>query len=454
MKSSPRWQIGVCSWSIYNDLSILEKIKHYTGISTAHLHICPELGRENLDFIKSVIERGWNISCGMVSFDQEDYSTLDTIRQTGGIVPDQNWPENREKIFKAIDIFSDLSVPYLSFHFGFLDVNNEYLIERVKLLADHANSKAVVLLMETGQETADELAEFIETVDHPAIGINYDPANMILYGKVEPVKSFDKLKKWVKHIHIKDALPCEKTGRWGIEVPWGEGAVYSDRFLAEFESYYKGDSTDVLSKLEVCGLCDVIIETEQSFKNIPVFNDYRELVSSANPDIVVIATPTQTHFEIAKFALENDINVFVEKPIVSKLEQFKELLDIANNRKLNLMAGHIERYNPVSLKLREVLADFKDFPKTFNFARTQSHDPRIDDDIIVDKLIHDLDLSLFLFGNMLNYKVVDYKKYSGKIYELSLHTEHESGGGKIFVSRLENKDTHRKIDIKIEDKFI
>jgi len=100
-------------------------------------------------------------------------------------------------------------------------------------LAYHAHSKAVMLLMETGQETAEELAEFIEKVDHPAVGINFDPANMILYGKGEPVEALQLLKSLVKHVHIKDATASPNSGCWGKEVPWGQGLANSDRFLKE-----------------------------------------------------------------------------------------------------------------------------------------------------------------------------------------------------------------------------
>ena len=216
-------------------------LKKETGISTVHLQIRPELGKKNRDFIDQILNQGWHISCGMVAFEQEDYSTLETIKATGGIVPTQSWPNNKSKVCKAVDILSDIGVPYLSFHFGFLDTNNIDLLERVEALADHADSKGVMLLMETGQETADELADFMQKIDHPALGINFDPANMILYGKGEPAKSLEQLKSWVKHIHIKDALPSRQVGFWGTEVLWGDGKVNSDKFLKQLvEINYTG----------------------------------------------------------------------------------------------------------------------------------------------------------------------------------------------------------------------
>jgi len=83
----------------------------------------------------------------------------------------------------------------------------------------------------------------------------------------------------------------------------------------EFESYYKGDSVDILSKLEICGVCDLAVDRKLPLDDVPFFSDYRKLICFTDPDMVVITTPTQSHFEIAKFALKNKVNVFVEQTL-------------------------------------------------------------------------------------------------------------------------------------------
>ena len=179
-----------------------------------------------------------------------------------------------------------------------------------------------------------------------------------------------------------------------------------------------------------------------------------ELINSTNPDMVIVAAPTQTHFDIAKFALEKGVNVFVEKPIVFKSQEFNELLAIADKKQLKLIAGHVERYNPVSLKLRQLLEEKKLSKISFSFTRVQPHHWRIEDDIIIDKLIHDLDLSLFLFGGIKGYKILDYKKMAGQVYELNLKTEHRNGTGDIFVSWLKGDKVSRKLKIRADNIFI
>ncbi len=221
----------------------------------------------------------------------------------------------------------------------------------------------------------------------------------------------------------------------------------------EFENYYKGDSAEILSNIEICGVCDINKETIAPVKDIAFLDNYQELINSKKPDIVIIATPTSTHFEIARFALENKVNIFVEKPIVVETKQLDELIDIAKKNQVKLMAGHIERYNPVSLKLKELLIDYKDHVKKYHFTRVQLHDPRISDDIIDDKLIHDLDLSLFFFGEINAYHVIDYKIQSGQVYELTFGIEHKNASGKIFVSWLDNS-IRREIDLQVAGKKI
>ncbi len=217
------------------------------------------------------------------------------------------------------------------------------------------------------------------------------------------------------------------------------------------ESYYKGNAKDVLSRIEVCGLCDIVRSEDN--KGRPFYTDYRDLIRENRPDIAVIATPTDTHFEIARFALENGVNIFVEKPIVVHKAEFDELLGIASAKGLKIMAGHVERYNPVPFKLREMLGGLEKSEMRFRFTRSQPHDERIVDDIIVDKLIHDLDMSLFLFGPILNYEILAHKKYDGTVYELRLGLEHDNSEGEIFVSWLETGEVCRKLRMRAGEKL-
>ena len=227
------WPIGICSWCAGNDIEILDRLKNELGLEYIHLHITPALTKGS--FAADFIDHGWKVSCTMIDFVQEDYSTIETITRTGGIIPDEFWKNNCQRILDAINITADLHVKYLSFHAGFIESDIEKMRNRMILLADMAEKRDVILLMETGQESTHTLKHFLEQLAHPAIGVNFDPANMILYNTGKPVEAVMQLAPWIKHVHIKDATRSKVSGQWGLEVPWGDGQVGANEFLKALE---------------------------------------------------------------------------------------------------------------------------------------------------------------------------------------------------------------------------
>jgi len=229
------WPVGFCSWSLGNDFDKIKTLVGQTGLTHVHLAASPALAADGDKFLAAVKRLHLQVSATMIDFPQEDYSTLDSIKATGGIVPDNCWNENKQRVLDAVNLTVRLDVKFLTTHFGFLDLENpamaKKLLDRVKILADKAAKKSVILLMETGQETADELKTFLEKLNHPALAVNFDPANMILYNKGDPIQAVQTLARWIKHIHIKDAARTQTPGTWGAEVPWGKGQVGTAEFL-------------------------------------------------------------------------------------------------------------------------------------------------------------------------------------------------------------------------------
>jgi sugar phosphate isomerase/epimerase len=205
------------------------------GIDHVHLGVRGALGAEGDDYLTAVKKQNWTVSATMIDFPQEDYSTLESIKVTGGVAPDEYWEQSRELFLGAAEVTVKLGVKYLSMHAGFVDESDaayaKKFYDRIRTLADAAGEKDLMLLLETGQETAEELRHFMEELNHPAIGVNFDPANMILYDKGNPIEAVGVLAQWIKHIHIKDAIRTEQPGTWGAEVPWGEGQVQPEKFL-------------------------------------------------------------------------------------------------------------------------------------------------------------------------------------------------------------------------------
>jgi sugar phosphate isomerase/epimerase len=86
--------------------------------------------------------------------------------------------------------------------------------------------------LETGQETADDLVVFIQDVGRNNLFINFDPANMILYGTGEPIAALKKVGRYVKSVHCKDGKWAKNPGKeWGQEVALGEGDVGMENYL-------------------------------------------------------------------------------------------------------------------------------------------------------------------------------------------------------------------------------
>lgn len=233
------WPIGVCSWSLQMDIAGVAKAVRDLGLRHVHLATGPALGEEGGAYLDAVRAQDWMITSTMINFPQEDYSTLDTIKVTGGIVPDSHWDRNRRRFIQAADVTAQLGVKYLSMHVGFIDESDEAqaakMAKRVHTLADAAQDRGVMLLLETGQETAVELRQFLERLDHNSVGVNFDPANMILYGKGDPIDAVRVLSPWIHHLHIKDAVGADEPGTWGAEVPWGDGEVGAAQFLGVLE---------------------------------------------------------------------------------------------------------------------------------------------------------------------------------------------------------------------------
>ena len=237
-------RIGVCSWSYQRPLREVADEMAKIGVKGIDLALTPfvapdgrhgvEEGEEALAFAKAQFASGaWRLFATMISFPQEDYSTLETIRKTGGVVPDDCWPRNREIAAAATELSGTLGAPYMLFHAGFLDESNPAAyaayVERVSFVRDACAKAGVQLILESGQETAEDLARFLRDV--PGLYVNFDPANMILYGKGRPMEALETLVPWIRKIHVKDADATAVPGTWGTERPWGEGQVGGAAFI-------------------------------------------------------------------------------------------------------------------------------------------------------------------------------------------------------------------------------
>ena len=235
-------RLGVCSWSLQSPgpaqlIELLDQI----GIKKIQLALI-ELATadEWADAGKMLADAGVEIASGMFTCIGEDYSSLDAIKITGGIVPDSTWQGNWNNITAVADVARELGIGMVSFHAGFLpespdDPSYEKLLDRVRQIAQVFADAGIDLALETGQEDAETLKSYLERLGEPNVGVNFDPANMILYAKGDPVASVKTLMGHLKQVHIKDATPTDTPGTWGAEVVVGTGAVDWPAFLAALD---------------------------------------------------------------------------------------------------------------------------------------------------------------------------------------------------------------------------
>ena len=235
MMQSGKCSIGVCSWSFQKSIDEIGAIMTAMNVNHIHLALAPALGADGKTYLDAVKRQNWTISSTMLHFDYEDYSSLDAIKVSGGIAPDDKWGMASDAFVKACAITAELGVKFISMHVGFLDHANaayaKKFYDRVRFLGDAAKAAGVTLLMETGQESAEDLKHFLVTLNHPNVMLNFDPANMILYNKDEPIEALKILAPWIRHVHAKDAVRTKVNGTWGSEVPWGDGEVNVFAFL-------------------------------------------------------------------------------------------------------------------------------------------------------------------------------------------------------------------------------
>src|SRR5262249_10884419 len=147
------------------------------------------------------------------------------------------WEHNLETARRCAALAHEIGISLVSFHAGFLpptrsDPLRTVLAERLRVIIDEFAGQNVKTAFETGQETADTLLSVLEELNRPSAGVNFDPANMILYDHGDPVESLCKLAPHVLQVHIKDAIRTRTPGAWGREVPVGTGDVDWPAFFA------------------------------------------------------------------------------------------------------------------------------------------------------------------------------------------------------------------------------
>jgi predicted dehydrogenase len=160
------------------------------------------------------------------------------------------------------------------------------------------------------------------------------------------------------------------------------GAGYLGKFHAEKYSQ--------MDDVELVGIADLNrAQAERVSKKVKTnaYTDYRDLIGKT--DAVSVVVPTPAHYKVSRDFLENDIDVLIEKPITTTLREADELISISEARGLIIQVGHLERFNPAILALKDIVKN----PRFIESHRLSIFKERgTDVSVVLDLMIHDIDI--------------------------------------------------------------
>jgi sugar phosphate isomerase/epimerase len=234
------WPIGVFA-SIDAGLGVKLDVARDLGVPTIQLHAPAPATRTPAkaeEFLARLQQLNISLTAVFGGFEGESYADIPTTQQTVGLVPRPTRSARLREMKEIADFAVMLGCPVVALHLGFIPPHDmqqdEYqeVVAVTRELCDHCRGNEQDLHLETGQESAAGLVQFLNDVDRSNLFVNFDPANMILYGTGEPIAAVRQLGSSVHSVHCKDATWAARPGvEWGREVPLGEGDVGMENFL-------------------------------------------------------------------------------------------------------------------------------------------------------------------------------------------------------------------------------
>ncbi|MCL2304280.1 MAG: sugar phosphate isomerase/epimerase [Planctomycetaceae bacterium] len=235
-----KWPVGVFA-SIDAGLGVKLEVVRDLGIKTIQLHTPHKESRTQEkanEFLKKLADYGITITAVFCGFEGESYASIKITAETVGLVPKATRAERIVETKEIADFAKLLGVAAVGLHIGFVphdknDPDYPGIVAMVREICEYLKRNGQRLHLETGQEPADTLLEFIADVGTDNLFINFDPANLILYGIGNPISDLKKVGHKVRSVHCKDGTATKGTPGvdWGREVPFGTGEVGAEQFL-------------------------------------------------------------------------------------------------------------------------------------------------------------------------------------------------------------------------------
>jgi len=241
--------IGVCSWSLQvKSIPELKQFLDRLGIDVVQI-ACGDPHHASWDegdaMPAAALAAGFQLSGTMLGFPGEDYTSPQTIEQTGGFGDPATRAERLDRFRWALQRTTELGLKDIMLHAGFLpdvrDPLRKAFLDTLAQVADLAARVGITVAFETGQETAKLLRRTLDDLNCPNLKVNFDPANMLLYDMDDPLEAIELLAPDIRSVHMKDANRPKVKGTWGVEVPLGKGQTNTKAFVQALQRVgYRG----------------------------------------------------------------------------------------------------------------------------------------------------------------------------------------------------------------------
>ena len=244
------WTGGVLGYDATPDQIVSSVVSLGVRCGQLGVHGTADIGPEAQRAWKSALEQhGVTVVTAFPGFAGESYESIPICAATVGFVPPATRAEREERTYRVSDFANALGIPGMASHIGCLPHDTSHpdyvdVRDLMRRVCDYCAKNGQTFALETGQEPAENLLQFLRDVGRDNLGINFDPANLILYGFGGPLEALELVKKHLLTVHCKDGTFPTKKGEWGKETPLGAGDVGMDRFVAKLKQIgYTGPLT-------------------------------------------------------------------------------------------------------------------------------------------------------------------------------------------------------------------
>lgn len=243
-------EVGIFFWAEPDALATIRAVKA-CGVRAGQLGVdgsVPLTAASVVAWKGALKQEDFHLFTVFAAYEGESYADIPTVERTVGFVPKATRAAREVRTRAVIDFAAALGIKSFGCHVGCIPHDTkapDYIAVRdmVRRIADYAATFGMTYCLETGQEPAPQLLAFFDDVARPNVKINFDPANMILYGSGEPIEAFRLLRKHVVSVHGKDGdwPNAGVPGALGTERRLGEGSVNIPKFVAALkETGYHG----------------------------------------------------------------------------------------------------------------------------------------------------------------------------------------------------------------------